>query len=81
MTAVPIGAVGYISKAPPWSKRMFKMGQLGFPPGAVPPHLYPYLLKKGDVAGIVSKCKAEGKGGVGLVKCIFTGVGVARKKR
>jgi hypothetical protein len=80
MGAIPIGQIGYISKAPPWSKRMFKMGRLGFPPGAVPPHLYPFLLKKGDVSGIVSKCKAEGKAKTELVKCIFTGVGIARRK-
>lgn len=80
MAAVRLGEQAYVSKAPPWGKSMFKMGRLGFPPGRVPPHLYPYLLKKGDVAPIVSECKGKGLSGVSLVQCIFTGVGIKRKK-
>jgi len=80
MTAIPIGQPGYVSKAPPWSKRFFKMGRLGFPPGSVPPHLKPYLLKKGDVSGIVSDCRGQGKSGEALVRCIFTQVGIKRSK-
>jgi hypothetical protein len=81
MTAIPIGQPGYISKAPPWSKRFFKMGRLGFPPGSVPRPLQDYLLKKGDVSPIVSDCRNKGKGGAGLVQCIFTEVGNRRRKR
>lgn len=82
MAAIRMGS-GYITKGPPWAKRWggLKLGRLGFEPGSVPPHLKPYLLKKGDVAPIVSECRAEGKGGAGLVKCIFTRVGLARSKR
>jgi len=80
MTAVQIGQPAYITKAPPWSKRMFKMGRLGFLPGRVPPHLAAYLLRKGDVSPIVSECKKEGKGGVGLVQCIYTRVGEKKRK-
>jgi hypothetical protein len=78
MTAVPIGKPGYISKAPPWSKSMFKMGQLGFPPGHIPPHLRPFLLKSGEVRAIASHCKAEGKTGASMVRCINTGVALSR---
>lgn len=81
MVAVRLGETAYVTKAPPWSKKMFKMGRLGFEPGRVPPHLRPYLLKKGDVRPIVEQCRAEGKGGVSLVKCIFTRVGLARAKK
>lgn len=81
MAAVRMGS-GYITKGPPWAKRFggLKLGRLGFPPGKVPPQLEPYLLKKGDVAPIVKECRDEGKGGAGLVECIFTKVGLARKK-
>lgn len=82
MAAVPIGSTAYISFAPPWSHRMFKMGRLGFPPGAVPEPLRPYLLKKGDVSSIVSSCRSSGHtGGTGLVKCIFSTVGRERAKK
>lgn len=80
MAAVKVGEEAYITKSPPWAKKPFKMGRLGFPPGTVPPHLYPYLLKKGDVSPIVSECRAEGKTGVSLVKCIYTKVGIARRR-
>lgn len=81
MAAVRMGG-GYITKGPPWAKRFggLKLGRLGFPPGAVPKHLYPYLLKRGDVSPIVSECRAEGKGGASLVECIFTRVGMKRRK-
>jgi len=81
MAAVRMGS-GYITKGPPWAKRFggLKLGRLGFPPGATPPQLRPYLLKKGDVAPIVSECKAKGLGGTSLVECIFTGVGLKRAK-
>ena len=83
MAAVRIGGGAYITKGPPWARRWggLKLGRLGFEPGRVPPHLVPYLLKPGDVKPIVEECRREGKGGVGLVKCIFTKVGLARKKR
>jgi len=82
MAAIRVGA-GYITKGPPWAKRWggLKLGRLAFPPGTVPPHLVPYLLKPGDVSPIVSECRAEGKGGAGLVECIFTRVGLKRRKR
>jgi len=80
MAAVRVGEQAYITKSPPWAKKMFKMGRLGFPPGRVPPHLYPYLLKPGDVKPIADKCRSQGKSGASLVECIFTGVGRARKK-
>ena len=80
MAAVRLGEQAYVTKAPPWSKHMFKMGRLGFPPGRVPPHLRPYLLKKGDVQPIANECRNEGKRGAELVKCIYTRVGIARAK-
>ena len=83
MSAVRMGS-GYITKGPPWARRGggYKLGRLAFPPGRVPPQLVPYLLKKGDVSKIVSECKAEGKtGGEGLVRCIFSKVAEARRKK
>jgi len=80
MAAVRLGEQAYITFAPPWSKRMFKLGRLGFEPGRVPPHLYPYLLKKGEVKPIVEECRAEGKSGVALVECIYRKVGMKKKK-
>jgi len=81
MAAIRMGS-GYITKGPPWAKRFggLKLGRLGFPPGRVPPHLVPYLLKPGDVRPIVEKCRAKGLGGAGLVECIFSGVGAAKRK-
>lgn len=29
----------YITLAPPWSKRLFKLGRLAYPPGTMPPQL------------------------------------------
>ena len=82
MSAIRMGS-GYITKGPPWAKRFggLKLGRLGFPPGRVPKQLEPYLLKKGDVSPIVEECRAAGKGGAGLVECIFTKVGLKRRKR
>lgn len=83
MGAVRIAGNAYITKGPPWAYRFsgLKLGRLGFPPGKVPAHLYPYLLKKGDVSPIVAECRREGKGGAGLVECIFKGVALKRSKR
>jgi len=80
MAAVRLGEEAYITFAPPWSKRMFKMGRLGFPPGKVPSHLYPYLFKKGEIKPIADECRAEGKAGAALVECIYRKVGIKRKK-
>lgn len=83
MGAVRVAGNAYITKGPPWAYRFsgLKLGRLGFPPGKVPAHLAPYLLKKGDVSPIVSECRSQGKGGVGLVECIFKGVAARRRKR
>lgn len=48
--------------------------------GIQPPHLLPYLLKKGDVRPIVETCREKGKRGAKLVECIFQGVAEARRK-
>jgi len=82
MASVRVFGNYYIRKGPPWAKRWggLALGRLAFQPGTIPPHLEPYLLKKGDVAPIVEECRREGKGGVGLVKCIFTKVGERRRK-
>lgn len=82
MAAVRVAGNAYITKGPPWAYRFsgLKLGRLASPPGKCPAHLEPYLLKKGDVAPIVAECRKEGKGGVGLVECIFKGVGNKRRK-
>ena len=82
MAAVRVAGDAYITKGPPWARRFsgLKLGRLGFPPGTVPSHLRPYLLKKGDVSPIVSECKAKGLGGASLVECIYTQVGIKRAK-
>lgn len=49
--------------------------------GITPPHLVPYLLKKGDVKPIVEECRARGKKGSRLVECIFQGVARVRRKK
>lgn len=45
MAAIPLGQAnrGYITLAPPWSKRMFKLGRLANPPGRIPEALGPYM--------------------------------------
>lgn len=75
MAAVEVGQKAYITKAPPWSKRQFKMGRLAYAPGTTPPHLRPYLLRKGDVSPCVESGKAAGKHGADLVKYIYNCVG------
>lgn len=44
MAAIPLSMVGraYITLAPPWSKRLFKLGRLAYPPGHMPPQLEKY---------------------------------------
>lgn len=44
MSAIPLNAIGqaYITLAPPWSYRMFKLGRLRWGPGQMPPHLERY---------------------------------------
>jgi len=83
MGAVRVAGNAYITKGPPWAYRFsgLKLGRLGFPPGRVPAHLEPYLLKKGDVSPIVSECRAKGLGKAGLVECIFKGVAEKKRKR
>jgi len=83
MAAVRVFGNAYIRKGPPWARRLggLALGRLAYPPGTLPPHLEPYLLKPGDVKPIVEECRREGKGGVGLVQCIFTKVGIMRRKK
>lgn len=82
MAAVKVFGHYYIRKGPPWAKRFggLALGRLAFEPGRIPPHLEPYLFKKGQIKEIVNECRAEGKGGVGLVECIFTKVGQRFRK-
>lgn len=44
MAAVPLSQIGraYITFAPPWSKRLLKLGRLRWGPGQMPPHLEKY---------------------------------------
>ena len=44
MAAIPLAQANraYITLNPPWGKRLFKIGRLGFPPGKMPPHLEKY---------------------------------------
>ena len=44
MSAIPLSQAGnaYITLAPPWSKRLFKLGRLAYPPGHMPPQLERY---------------------------------------
>ena len=70
----------FIKKAPPWSKRPYAMGRQAWRRGEIPPHLVPYLLKKGDVKPIVEECRRERKRGADLVRCIYTRVGMERRK-
>lgn len=44
MAAVPLSQANraYITLAPPWSKRLFKLGRLAWGPGENPPQLRPY---------------------------------------
>ena len=37
----------YITLAPPWSKRLFKLGRLAYPPGHMPPQLVSYAANNG----------------------------------
>jgi hypothetical protein len=80
MAAVEVGKRAYITWAPPWSKRPQKMGRLAYPPGTTPPHLRPYLLKKGDVSPCVAAGKAQGKSGQDLIKYIYNCVGDKKAK-
>lgn len=78
MAAIRLGDPAYVTKAPSWSHSMFKIGRLANQPGSVPKALRPYLLQKGEVAPIVSECRAKGKTGAAMVQCI--NIGVALKK-
>lgn len=44
MSAIPLSQAGnaYITLAPPWSKRLFKIGRLAYGPGQMPPQLERY---------------------------------------
>lgn len=44
MSAIPLNAIGsaYITKAPPWSYSLFKLGRLRWGPGQMPPQLERY---------------------------------------
>lgn len=44
MAAIPLSQAGnaYITLAPPWSKRLFKIGRLAYGPGHMPPQLQRY---------------------------------------
>lgn len=41
MSAVALADAGsaYITMAPPWSRKLFKIGRLAYPPGTMPPQL------------------------------------------
>lgn len=82
MTAVRLTEAGnaYLRKAPPWSKKMFAMGRLGFPPGTVPPHLMPYLLKSGEVRQCVQKAESAGLTGSAKVISINTCIAMMKSK-
>lgn len=48
MSAIALSQVGraYITMSPPWGKRLFKLGLLGFPPGLIPAPLKPYATRE-----------------------------------
>ena len=81
MAAVRVGEKAYITFSPPWGKRMYKMGRLGFEPGKIPSHLIPFLLRKGDVQPIASECRAAGNRGTSMIRCINTKVALAKGRR
>ena len=58
MVGVRISEAGnaIIYRSVPWAKSPFSLKRESFPKGAVPPHLRPYLFKKG---GIPAQCAAE----------------------
>jgi len=80
MAAVTVAEAGraFITKAPPWSHSVIKIGRLGFPPGKVPPQLEGYLFKKG---GIPATCAAETKGLKGVARVLAMNACVSAKKR
>jgi len=44
VAAIPLSAIGsaYVTLAPPWSYRLFKLGRLAWGKGVTPPHLAKY---------------------------------------
>ncbi|MDP2662028.1 MAG: hypothetical protein Q8R28_14990 [Dehalococcoidia bacterium] len=44
MAAIPLSQANraYITLAPPWAKRLFKIGRLAYAPGVMPPQLERY---------------------------------------
>ena len=79
MAAITVAEAGraFITKAPPWSKSVIKIGRLGFPPGKVPPHLRGYLFKKG---GVPATCAAETKDLSGVSRVLAMNACVSAKK-
>lgn len=79
MSAVRLSEAGnaYVTKAPPWSKDLFKLGRLGYPPGTLPPQLVPYLFTKG---GTPAECARETANLTGANRVQSMNVCVARKR-
>lgn len=73
MAAVRLSDAGnaLITKAPPWSSKLFKFGRLAYAPGHTPPHLQRY---QAGFTSAQAECRRQnsGKHGVAYVEGVMS---------
>lgn len=76
MSAIPLSQAGsgYITLAPPWSKRLFKLGRLAWGPGQMPPQLEKYATDSAFRNRALARAQA-------VVKAHSTGASKSRRSR